>query len=238
MCAQKQSSAADDEARVGQDRIDVASARSAWAERQAAQARGFDAIGSRYDEAFPHKAGQLACIDRLLAVLPPGARVLDAGAGTGLPTARRLVAAGCAVTCVDFSPTMLELARANVPEATFVLGDLLELPDHPGQYEAVTAFFSLLMLPRKQIEAALRRFHRMLTPGGLLALAMVEADVDDMPIPFLGNWLRVTGYSRDACLGVVEQAGFEVEWEDALTYVPEQAAMPEVQLFALCRRVG
>jgi ubiquinone/menaquinone biosynthesis C-methylase UbiE len=211
---------------------------SAWMERQAAQARGFDAIGARYDEAFPHKEGQLACIDRLLTGLPRGARVLDAGSGTGLPTARRLVEAGCAVTCVDFSPAMLELARANVPEATFVLGDLLDLPDHPDQYEAVAAFFSLLMLPRKKIDVALRLFHRVLAPGGRLALAMVEADVDDMPIPFLGNWLRVTGYSRDACRGVLERAGFEVEWEEVLTYVPEQAAMPEVQLFALCRRVG
>jgi ubiquinone/menaquinone biosynthesis C-methylase UbiE len=93
------------------------------------------------------------------------------------------------------------------------------------------------MLPRAQIDTALRLFHRVLTPGGRLAVAMVEADVDDMPIPFLGNWLRVTGYKRDAWRAVLEEAGFTVEWEDALTYVPEQGASPEVQLFALCRRV-
>lgn len=207
-----------------------------WSARQAAQAGGFDAIGARYDEAFPHKDGQIACVERLLADLPAGARVLDAGAGTGLPTARRLVDAGCAVTCVDFSPTMLELARANVPEAAFVLGDLLDLPDDPDQYDAVTAFFSLLMLPRAQITQALRLFHRVLTPGGRLAVAMVEADVDDMPIPFLGNWVRVTAYPRAVCRRVLEEAGFVVEWEDARTYVPEHAASPEVQLFTLCRR--
>ncbi|GAA1997001.1 class I SAM-dependent methyltransferase [Catenulispora subtropica] len=209
----------------------------AWARRQAAQAGGFDAIGGRYDEAFPHKEGQIACVERLLADLPDGARVLDAGAGTGLPAARRLLDAGCAVTCVDFSPVMLELARANVPEAAFVFGDLADLPEDPARYEAVTAFFSLLMLPRARIGTVLRSFHRTLTPGGLLAVAMVEADVDDMPIPFLGNWLRVTGYSREAWRGVLEEAGFAVEWEDTLTYVPEQAVMPEVQMFALCRRL-
>jgi len=210
---------------------------SEWSARQAAQASGIDAIGSRYDAAFPHKDGQIACADRLLARLPAGARVLDAGAGTGLPTARRLVDAGCAVTCVDFSATMLDLARANVPEATFVHGDILDQPDDPGRFEAVTAFFSLLMLPRAQICSALRLFHRVLTPGGLLALAMVEADVDDMPIPFLGNWLRVTAYPRGTWRAVLEEAGFAVEWEDSHTYLPEQAAPPEVQLFTLCRRV-
>jgi ubiquinone/menaquinone biosynthesis C-methylase UbiE len=209
---------------------------TAWIERQAAQASGFDAIGVRYDEAFPHKEGQIACIERLLAELPAGARVLDAGAGTGLPTARRLVDAGCAVTCVDFSPTMLDQARLNVPEAAFLLSDLLDLPDQPGQYEAVTAFFSLLMLPRAQIGAALGLFHRVLTPGGRLAVAMVEADVDDMPIPFLGYWLRVTAYTQPQWRVVLEEAGFATEWEDVRTYIPEQAAQPEVQLFTLCRR--
>lgn len=209
---------------------------SEWTERQAAQARGFDTIGVRYDEAFPCKDGQIACADRLLAALPVGARVLDAGAGTGLPTARKLIDAGCAVTCVDFSAAMLELARANVPEAVFVHADILDLPDDPGRFEAVTAFFSLLMLPRAQICDALRLFHRILTPGGLLALAMVEADVDDMPIPFLGNWLRVTAYPRATWRAVLAEAGFAVEWEDAHTYIPEHAAQPEIQLFTLCRR--
>jgi ubiquinone/menaquinone biosynthesis C-methylase UbiE len=210
---------------------------SSWAARQLAQACGFDAIGADYDKAFPHKEGQSACVDRLLAGLPPGARVLDAGSGTGLPTARRLVDAGCAVTCVDFSTTMLGLARTNVPEATFVHGDIVELPDDPGQYEAITAFFSLLMLPRAEIGTALRLFHRVLRPGGSLAVAMVEADVDDMPIPFLDNWLRVTAYKRDAWRAVLEEAGFAVDWEDALTYIPEQNATPEVQLFNLCTRL-
>ena len=50
---------------------------SAGAEQRAVQVAGFDHIGDRYDEAFPHKDGQLACGEWLLGRLPSGARVLE-----------------------------------------------------------------------------------------------------------------------------------------------------------------
>ena len=74
-------------------------------------------FGDRYDEAFPHKEGQLAAGAWLAASLGPGGRVLDLGCGTGLPTARQLTDAGLRVTGVDLSAGMLALARENVPEA-------------------------------------------------------------------------------------------------------------------------
>jgi ubiquinone/menaquinone biosynthesis C-methylase UbiE len=209
-----------------------------WIEREAVQARAYDAIGARYDDAFPHKDGQVACVDRLLAQLKPGARVLDVGAGTGLPTARQLVAEGCEVTCLDISPGMIELAQHNVPEASFVFGNVLDLPAEPARYDGVVAFFSLLNLPRTRIRQALRRIHSILIPDGWFGLAMVEADVDDVSIPFLGSRIRVTGYLRDELRELLRQSGFYIGWEQLLSYAPETtAAQPEIQMFFLCRRV-
>ncbi|MBS2966560.1 methyltransferase domain-containing protein [Actinocrinis puniceicyclus] len=212
---------------------------AAWLEREEAQARAFDAIGARYDEAFPHKEGQLACVERLLERLGPGARVLDAGSGTGLPTARQLVEAGCEVTCLDLSPAMVDLARANVPAAKHLLGDVLDLPDEPGQYEAVVAFFSLLNLPRARVRAALELIGRVLTPRGWFALAMVEADIDDVAIPFLGTRIRVTGLLRDDLRALLLGCGFEIAQEQVISYAPTtSSAPPEIQMFLLCRRAA
>jgi ubiquinone/menaquinone biosynthesis C-methylase UbiE len=209
-----------------------------WIEREAMQARCYDAMGSRYDEAFPHKEGQLDCVERLLEHVEPGARVLDVGSGTGLPTARQLLDAGCEVTCLDISTGMLDLAQANAPGASFVLGGVLDLPDQPARYEAVVAFFSLLNLPRTRIRVALQRIHSILIPSGWFGLSMVEADVDDVSIPFLGTRLRVTGYLRDEMREVLRETGFYIGWERVLSYAPEtSAAQPEIQLFFLCRRV-
>jgi SAM-dependent methyltransferase len=207
------------------------------------QAEAFDAIGDRYDEAFPHKEGQIAAGGWLTASLPAGSRVLDLGCGTGLPTARDLTAAGFQVTCVDLSPGMLELARRNVPQARFVRADVADLtgggPLPQGGFAAVATFFTLLMLPRAEIPVALGTLRDLLEPGGLLALGMVEADLDDVPIPFLGNTIRVSGYLRDELRHVVTDAGFEVIKEESYTYAPASTDVPpEEQLFLYCRRAA
>lgn len=205
------------------------------------QAEAFDAIGDRYDEAFPHKDGQIAAGKWLAESLPAGVRVLDLGCGTGVPTARQLTDAGLRVTGVDLSEGMVAQARANVPEAEFVQGDLADVGDGTltagGSFAGAAAFFSLLMLPREEIPGTLRAIHGLLETGGLLALSMVEADVDNVPIPFLGHTIRVSGYLRDELRTVVSDAGFDVIKEDSYAYAPASIDVPpEEQIFLYCRR--
>ncbi|MGX5181490.1 class I SAM-dependent DNA methyltransferase [Streptomyces avermitilis] len=205
------------------------------------QAEAFDAIGDRYDEAFPHKEGQVSVGEWLIGSLPPGSRVLDLGCGTGMPTARQMTDAGFDVVGVDLSGRMVELARAYVPGATFHQLDVADLRPGGsrdlGRFDAVAAFFSLLMLPRPEIPLALLTVRHLLVPGGLFALAMVEADVDDFSIPFVGHTIRVSGYLREDLHTVIETAGFEIVKEFSYTYAPSVADVPpEEQVFLCCRR--
>lgn len=204
--------------------------------RQRAQADAFDRIGDHYDEAFPHKDGQLAATDWLIEQLARGNRVLDVGCGTGLPTDRRLVQAGLQVTGIDISEIMLDRARSNVPTADFHQLDLMELDDRFGRFDAAVAFFSLLMLPRSEIGSALDRIRALLPSGAPVAVAMVEVDLDDVPIPFLGSTLRVSGYLRQQLASVLESHGLRVAEIRDYAYEPaSEGAPPEVQLFAYCR---
>lgn len=207
------------------------------------QAEAFDAIGNRYDEAFPHKEGQVSAGEWLIRSLPAGSRVLDLGCGTGVPTARQMAGAGFEVMGIDLSGGMVKLARQNVPGATFHQLDLADLrpggPRDLGRFDAVVAFFSLLMLPRAEIPLALLTVRHLLVPGGLFVLSMVEADVNDFAIPFLGNTIRVSGYLREDLHKVVETAGFEIVEETFYSYAPAVADVPpEEQIFLCCRVRG
>lgn len=208
-----------------------------WQQRQRAQAAVFDQIGAHYDEAFPHKDGQRHIVDLMLERLPAAAAVLDVGCGTGLPTAAQLVAAGCRVTGLDISPVMIDHARTNVPGATFLRRDALTIDAGLGRFDAAVAFFSLLMLPRPQIAHTLAQLREIIAPAGWLAVAMVEADLDDVELPFLSQAVRLTGWPREELRHVVRDAGYTVEFEDVRTYAPAVPGAPEeTQLFLLARR--
>ena len=202
------------------------------------QAEAFDSIQDRYDEAFPHKDAQIVSGSWLADQLPEGARILDLGCGTGVPTARQLVDAGHQVVGVDLSPKMLKLCREHVPEASFHRVDVADMETSGlGPFDGAAAYFSLLMLPRAEIPHALAMLHRLIRGTGPLALGMVEADVDDFAIPFLGNTIRVSGYLRDDLRRVVDEAGFDVVDEEAVSYAPASTDVPpEIQLFLHCRR--
>ncbi|MCZ7438073.1 class I SAM-dependent methyltransferase [Micromonospora sp. WMMC241] len=76
-------------------------------------------------------AGEARLVDALVS---PGARILDAGCGTGR-VAGALAARGHTLVGVDADPTLVEAARADHPGPRFLVADLAEL-DLPGQGEA------------------------------------------------------------------------------------------------------
>jgi len=199
------------------------------------QAAAFDAIGERYDDAFPHKSGQIIATQWVVDHLLPGARVLDLGCGTGVPTAGMLTESGLEVVGVDVSTEMLALARRNVPTGRFVAMDLLQLDPSLGRFDAVVAFFSLLMLRRSEIPQVLRRMRAVLEPGGLVAIGMVEGDLDYAPLSFLGQEMRVTAYPRSDLEATIRAEGLHVREVDVEEFEPASTDVPaERQIFLYC----
>lgn len=109
-------------------------------------------------------AGWLGLLQR---TLPPRARVLELGCGSGHPTARTL-SKKFRVTGVDISEVQIRRARELVPHARFLRADMTRVRFPPGRFEGVVMLYSLIHVPVRKHRPLLRRIFRWLTPGGLL----------------------------------------------------------------------
>jgi demethylmenaquinone methyltransferase/2-methoxy-6-polyprenyl-1,4-benzoquinol methylase len=119
------------------------------------------------------------------AAVRPGDRVLDAACGTGdLATAAALADAG-SVVGLDFSERMLERARRKAPQLEWVRGDLLALPFDDGSFDAATIGFGIRNAA--DLELALAELHRVLRPGGRLAILEITQPTGALR-PFYSLW--------------------------------------------------
>jgi SAM-dependent methyltransferase len=101
------------------------------------------------------------------------AQVLDAGCGGGW-WLERLARAGIAesrLLGVELLPERVRAARARVPTARVLEGDVRRLPLPPGNCSLVVLFTVLsAMGSREDVRAALAEVRRVLVPGGAVAV--------------------------------------------------------------------
>jgi ubiquinone/menaquinone biosynthesis C-methylase UbiE len=194
-------------------------------------------VGERYDDVCTERSAQLTAGQWVLEHTEDGARLLDIGCGTGYPSTAQFADAGRDVVAVDNSERMLAIARLRLPKVEFLHRDLRSLPAEPRSFDGAVAFFSLMTLAKRDIEATLAHISRLLVPGGPFALGMVEGDLDAASLPMFGTEVTVSAYSRDSLVEVVRAAGFTVAGVDAVEAELEPGR-PETQLYLLAQALS
>lgn len=127
-------------------------------------AGAWDAQRSR---AFHEKAW----LDRLLGTVRVGGSVLDLGCGAGEPIGAYLVSKGLHLTGLDSAAEMLAIARARLPDARWMEGDMRGL--NLGQrFDAIVGWDSFFHLQPDEQRALLPRLADHLKQGGRLLLTV------------------------------------------------------------------
>ena len=136
-------------------------------------ADGYDYIAKQHEE----WAGNVRVAERtkytniLLEKVPKGTKILELGCGSGIPTTRQL-ARKFSVTGVDISAQQIALAQKKVPTAKFLHADMTKIEFPKSSFDAVTAFYSIIHVPRQEHAELLHKISSWLRPGGLLVITM------------------------------------------------------------------
>lgn len=178
--------------------------------------RFYDRLGSRYDWAdFYEGAAKEAGLAEL--ALEPGLRVLHAGCGTGKDQAwLQAAAAPGLVVALDLSAVMLGLThqRTGSPACQ---ASVLHLPLTARSFDRIFAAYLLDLINYRDLPQVLAEFHRVLAPGGRLALVSLTEGCTPASRALVGLWKAIYAVAPVACggcrplqlAGLVEAAGFQ-----------------------------
>lgn len=200
----------------------------------------YDRVATEYAERFnnelDYKPHDRALLDRFaqIVIANCGGLVCDIGCGPG-HVAQYLADRGVDSAGLDLSPEMVEGARKLHPALTFHQGDMRKLPFKDGELAAITAFYSIIHIPRDGITETLREWRRALRPAGRVLLAF---HVGEQAV-HLDEWwgetvnLDFMFFTTDEMRGYLEAAGFTVE--EAIERPPYEQEHPSTRAYILAR---
>lgn len=131
-------------------------------------------IGQQYDRIAAwwndrHIASDygIAQVKRALAFAAEGRRALDVGCGSGGRFIRLLEEADYDILGIDASAEMVELAKANHQDVSFVRDDIMHW-DSDTQFDFILAWDCLFHLPLNMQKPVLEKLCKLLSEDGVL----------------------------------------------------------------------
>lgn len=174
--------------------------------------QGYNLIAERYLAARSPDSEDVSLLIDFIKRLPAGAKVLDAGCGAGIPISR-ILSEHFLVTGVDFSESQIELAKKNVPNATFLCEDMTKLDFPVDTFDGITSYYAIIHIPREEHQPLLANFHSMLKPGGIALFCLgAENLADDIVENYLGARMYWSHYDTETYLKMLIDCGFSILW--------------------------
>lgn len=182
---------------------------------------------------FTKKAGQYDCFIRAVCYpqglrshfqrvgyLQSGARILEAGCGTGALTlaiteaCERRQLRPSVLHAFDLTPAMLDHLRSrlakrrvsNIDLAPCNVMHLESLPSGWNDYDLIVSASMMEYLDPAELSAALRGLRQRLRSGGRMVLFITRRNW--LTRPLIGRWWQSNLYSADELLTAFREAGF------------------------------
>lgn len=195
----------------------------------------YNQIATQYAKQFNRPSEHLS---EFLGKLPKGGMVLDIGCGTGRDTGF-IHSKGFKVIGFDLSREMLSVAKRDYPAVDYRLADMRKIKLSAQSADGIVASCSLIHIPKKDVPALLRQFHKLLKPNGALYVGLQagrsrEIFVDEPFKP--GEKLFLNVISLSEITRLLKGAGFQ----EIKSYSRQPSSKQELnftKLYVIAQRV-
>ena len=168
-----------------------------------------------WDKHRPRVFFEKAWLDKFIALLPSGGRVIDIGCGAGEPISSYLISRGIDVTGLDAAEAMLEIGKSRFPHANWVHMDMREL-DLDGKFDGIISWDGFFHLKQEEQRQTLRKFADHLASEGAMLLT-IGHEAGEVTGMVEGDEVYHSSLAPGEYKTILESLGFrsiEIELED------------------------
>lgn len=126
-------------------------------------------------------------MDRLVALIPAAAKIIDLGCGVGIPFDKYLADKGFKITGIDIAHKHIEQAKKNVHNATFIEGDFSKIDFDSRRYHAIIAMYSVFHIPREEQQNLFNKMHDLLKNHGVILMTLGTSNTDGIEENWAGS---------------------------------------------------
>ncbi len=181
---------------------------------------GYDIVAEKYVSKRFEDLTEMSFLPEFADCIPKGGKVLDLGCGAGIPFTQYL-SDRFEATGIDISSKQIDLARKNVPNATFLCGDMTNMKFLNTEFHGVLAFYSIIHVPRDEHNTLFQEIYRILKIDGVVLMSLhSKDDPESIYDDFFDTKMYWSGFDAKTNLKLLKQVGFHIIWsklvEDSL----------------------
>ncbi|MEM9599854.1 MAG: class I SAM-dependent methyltransferase [Pseudomonadota bacterium] len=130
---------------------------------------GYNAIATEFMAARSDSGSTV--VRNWAATLPHGSKVLDIGAGSGVPLTAILIDTGMAVFAIDAAPALVSAFRKRFPGVDIACDHALTSPMLDRRFDAILSVGLVFLLSESDQRTLIGRMARALSPNGRLLMS-------------------------------------------------------------------
>lgn len=139
-----------------------------------------------------------------------GKKILDLGCGTGFPYSYFFVNKGFDLTGIDISEKHIKLAKKNIKNVNFILGDFFSNKIN-NKYDAIISCHAIFHIPRNEHLKLFKKIYSLLKKEGLILISLAtESFKYSVNENFCGSRMVWSSFNLNKNKKLIKEAGFNI----------------------------